>query len=234
MSDSWYNNVTVDVYKEYTELKRHQIKMLELLHKLDLKQSGDFLDIGCASGIFLEAMTKEFPAAQFSAMDYNDCMLEMAKEREYSKKVNIFRADAANLNIDSHFDLIHASGVLSIFEDFDKVLDGWIRLLNPRGYLVLFNRFNSSPIDLIIKHRNRFLHGDWETGLHTFSIQTVTEYLEKQNVEFEFVRFNLDLDLPKQADPVRSYTMQLVDGSRIVANGANLITEHYFLIIRNK
>jgi hypothetical protein len=68
----------------------------------------------------------------------------------------------------------------------------------------------------------------------SFSLRTIGEHLDKHDVDFEFKRFELPIDLDEYEDPIRNYTVKLESGEKMLINGANVITEPYFLIIRSR
>ena len=189
-----------------------------------------FLDLACAGGIFANAFKKDFPSFQIKGIDLDTKLIAKAKEN-YPGLESSFSCDDYEKLSNEKFDVIHASGILSVFENFEEALTQWIDLLSENGKFFLFNRFNSKDIDVLIRHRNNTKNYGWETGLNTFSINTLKRYLNSRTSLIKSKKFALPFDSGSTKDPIRSFTKTLKDQSRIVVNGANIITEHFFVII---
>ena len=224
-------NKQINAYLEQFDLKHQQLELLELIKDHNPQFNGRFLDIGCANGIFVEAANKLFPEAKFSGFDINQKLIRMASERITENNIIFFVSDIENLNPSEKYDIITASGILSIFDDYKLIIDKWLNWLDEKGRLYIFGRFNTEDIDTKIYFRNNFVGGDWESGLTSYSIQSVSKYLEKKNLKYQFKRFHLGIDLSKKQDPIRTYTVNCDNGSKMVINGANIIAEHYYLMI---
>ena len=224
-------NKDTDIYFEYETLKEHQKEMLLLMRENIFLPKGNFLDLACAGGIFANAFKKDFPSFQIKGIDLDTKLIAKAKENYPGLESSFSCDDCRKIPSNEKFDVIHASGILSVFEDFEEALTQWIDLLSENGKFFLFNRFNSKDIDVLIRHRNNTKNYGWETGLNTFSINTLKRYLNSKNLSHQIKKFALPFDLPEHNDPIRSFTKTLKDQSRIVVNGANIITEHFFVII---
>jgi trans-aconitate methyltransferase len=225
-------NTQVAVYKKKRKLKQHELEFKNLIKRLFSKHfQGDFLDIGCATGNAIKILKKLFPNSSITGIDINKKLIRIASKR-VNQGTKLINTSIEKYIPKNKFDLIIASGVLSIFNDCTENLKTWISWLKPKGILYIFGRFNSADIDTVIYFRN-LKHGNkWETGLTSFSLKTVKKFLEKQNVTFKFIRFKIKKDLKKQKNPICSFTQKLKNNSRIVINGANVIAEHFHLLIK--
>ena len=87
-------------------------------------------------------------------------------------------------------------------------------------------------MDTIVQFRNNVKGDDWEGGLSSYSVHTIGRFLSEKEYNYEFRRFKLEMDLQESDDPIRTYTITTSDGDRMVVNGANIIAEHYFLVIQ--
>lgn len=206
--------------------------MLQLIEAAHPGFSGAVLDIGCATGVLLEQLNDRFPGARCTGIDASAELIRRGRESLATRDIVLHVADAGVYEPDQAYDIVVASGVLSIWEDFAEPLERWLTWLAPAGALYLFNRFNSAPIDTIVRFRNHFTGGDWEGGLTSYSIATVRRWLEQRGYSAEFTRFHLPITLPRQPDPIRTYTVACDDGTQLVLNGANVLAEHHFAIIR--
>jgi trans-aconitate methyltransferase len=227
---SSYNRQT-DVYKEERELKYHELRMLELLRARFGAFRGSLLDVGCASGSFLAVLRQAFPSARLLGLDCDDTLLGIARERLRGRRVEIIPGDALDYRPPSPFDAIVASGVLSCFEDPLVALERWLSWLAPDGALFAFTCFNSADVDTRVRFRSRHRDHGWETGLTSYALRTVREFLERGGWKPTFERFELPIELERSEDPIRSFTLTLESGERIVTNGANVITELFFLTV---
>lgn len=224
-------NKDTEIYFEHESLKEHQKEMLLLMRDDISSSKGNFLDLACAGGIFANAFKNNFPSFQIKGIDLDSNLITKAKEDYPSLETSFSCENCRKISGKEKFDIVHASGILSVFEDFEETLTEWINLLSHNGRLFLFNRFNSKDIDVLIKHRNNTKNYGWETGLNTFSIETLKRYLTSRNLSYRLKKFSLSLDLPEDKDPTRSFTKTLDNKTKMVVNGANIITEHFFVII---
>lgn len=224
-------NLQVDAYRVPRQLKQHEKRQLELIREACPAFDGRCVDIGCANGTLIRGLTAAFPHARFVGIDTNTELLELA--RQSSPTVEFTQADALSYEPRERFDMAVASGVLSIFEDFTVPLDRWLSWLNPGAPLFVFGPFNSRDVDTIVRFRNNFTGSDWEGGLTSYSVHTIGRYLQAQGKSFAFERFDPSFDLAEREDPIRTFTVRLENGERMVISGANIVTEYFFLTIRN-
>ena len=200
------NKTQKEAYQSGRELKEHEAQLLD---KIILKFANDtisMLDIGCADGLFCRHLSKALPKSSITG-------------------------NAESFIPDQPFDLIVASGILSVFDDFEPLLKKWLSWLKPDGTMIVFGRFNSMDIDVKISFRNNLNQSGWEGGLNAYSIATVGKFLKNHGYKYEFSKFHLEKLIPKQDDPIRTYTVITEDGDKMIVNGANLIAEHFHLTI---
>lgn len=125
--------------------------------------------------------------------------------------------------------------MLSIFSDPGEVLRSWATWLAPAGRIYVFGRFNSQPIDTQILFRNHFnASPEWEGGLTSFSLEHISRGLENDGFEVEAKRFVFAGELAPSPNPIRTFTVDLANGSKLVMNGANVVAEHFFVIVTRK
>lgn len=230
------SNFQIEAYRKPRPLKQHERELLAIMQADYPELRGRVLDIGCAACAFIEAMTQVYPEADYTGFDISEELIAIAREKFDNKqiRVHLFVADAMEFQPDAPFDIIIASGVLSIFEHFEPVLDRWLSWLADKGTMYVFGRFNSADVDTIIRFRNNYTGGSWEGGPTAYSIRTVGRFLDKRGFDCEFKRFHLKIELPRNEDPIRTYTIRCKDDSLLVVNGANIIAEHYFLSVRKR
>ncbi len=228
-----YLNSQISTYKNDKKIRYHQLKTIKLINRYIYDFSGSFLDIGCANGIFTNYLSKKFKKINFLGVDISDELIKIAKSNTKTDNSNFLVKDIDLIRFSQKFDFICASGMLSNYERFEKPLLKWINLLNPKGILIIFGVFNSSNIDLQVKIRNNFTKTDWENGLTTYSIETVSKFLISKKINFRFHKFYLPIELKKQKDPIKTYTEVTREGKKIILTGANIVNEFFHLLIFN-
>lgn len=214
-------------------LKNHELALLDLIGNRVQDQGADtvFLDIGCADGLFLTALRERYPLAHLEGIEANESLIEQGKDRNAAAEIVIHPGDAYGYAPEKTYDVITASGILAVFDDPLAVLERWIGWLSPGGALFVFSLFNTQDVDTRVYFRNNYAPNGWETGLSAFSVESVRRHLGKLGVDFTFIPFELPIDLPKDENPIRSYTVRTEDGRRLVIAG-NILCEFHHLIIR--
>lgn len=226
-----------DVYKsepkEYFKLVRAEIgKMYSSDNEFSL------LDIGCASGGFLYYLRKEFPLANLAGMDVMKDLLSLVNDGIDGKKIITYLGDIASRETlpDSKYDVITMLGVLSIFDEFEKVLDNAVNMLDKKGVLMVFGIFNPEDLDVLIKSRKAGKKEEvWESGWNYFSKKSMEAYCEEHNLKYEWISFHFHLDIQKhENDPLRSWTIDLPGEQKMIVNGLQLVHHFYLLKITRK
>ena len=188
--------------------------------------------MGCADALFLKALVTSFIDWEFTGLEINDALLIRARKNINEDLVTLIEEDASTYASETGYDIITASGLLSVFDDPLVVLDNWIKLLKPGGKLFIFGTFNPFDMDMKISHRNNYNQSVWETGMHSFAQQTYARHLENRPVTLDFIPFKLPIDLEKDANPIRAHTVKDEMGNRIIIVG-NVIKHFYFMTITN-
>jgi ubiquinone/menaquinone biosynthesis C-methylase UbiE len=101
--------------------------------------SGDMLEIGSGSGAMAAELLRRFPDVRVTATDYDDSMVEAARDRlrEYGDRVHVKQANAAQLPFpDESFDAVLSFIMLHHVIDWEKALDEAVRVLRPSGRLL--------------------------------------------------------------------------------------------------
>ena len=80
------------------------------------------------------------------------------------------------------FDISFLTGVHSIFDETDILLDNLIYWTKPNGKLLITGLFNCFPYDVYIKYCKSKDHGNGivEPGWNMFSIETISKILNKK------------------------------------------------------
>lgn len=224
----------IDTYKKNCTLKNHQKKLLLIISKIFKKKKyGKILDIGCANGSFLNFFKKKYINYELFGIDTSKIMIKIAKNLKISES-KFFCKDFMTMNNKTKFDIVVSSGVLAFYDNFSKPINKMISLLKKDGHLFIFGTFNSENIDTLVKFRNNYNSSNWEKGLNSFSVNTISKFLKKKEIKFKFIKFNLPFSLKKKKNPILSYTFNINKKKKLILNGANIRLELYYLIIKKK
>ncbi len=222
----------IHTYKKSNKLRYHQkvlINMLLKTHGSNFK--GDVLDIGCASGALIRELNKKFKKSNFTGIDTSLDLIKIAKKKNISN-CKFLKKDFMNLKNKFKFNIIIAGGVLAFYDNFSLAINKMINLLKNNGYLYIIGTFNTENIDTLVKFRNNYTRSNWEKGLNSFSIKTISNYLKNKKLKFTFKKFNIPIFLRKNKNPIISYTIKTKKNSKILLNGANIRMELYYLLIK--
>jgi ubiquinone/menaquinone biosynthesis C-methylase UbiE len=119
------------------------------LKKLPVKKEDHILDMGCSIGAVSELLS--FCAGHVTGIDYNPDLLEEARQNHSQSNIDYILCDLReieNLEI-SIADGIWSSFVVSYFPDLEPVMNAWLKLLKPGGWLALVEMsdlFGHSPL----------------------------------------------------------------------------------------
>lgn len=223
--------------KEYFKFVKKEMEK-DFFRKQNGKiDSFKMLDVGCETGSFLTFIRHHFPETELWGMDIMPELLEELNtgQEAGTKPFHPFLGNIADETAlpNETFDIISMLGVISIFDDFRPVIKNLISLLREGGRIYIFGIFNPEDLDVLIKSRHSCEEKDtWETGWNTFSVTSVRKYCEKIGCQCEFMPFELPIDIPKHVDdPLRSWTLDMKDGRKMIVNGLQLVHHFYLLKI---
>ncbi len=226
------------------------IKLTELSDK-DIKISS-ILDAGCAAGEFAYLLKDKFSDAKISGFDILPELINKAYEEVAG--VNFFEANILDSKAasGSSFDAVTCSGVLSIFDNFQTVINNLIYWTKPGGYIFIHSLFSDYPFDVRVQYNasRDYGNGVLETGWNIFSKESISVFLESAKKEkqkkkadssegrgeliesFVFHDFNIKRELKKRSDLIRSWTFRDESGDLKITNGLNLLQPHAILQIK--
>ena len=225
--------------KLYLNEPRRNKEYFKLIYKEINNEFGSkcfsMMDIGCATGDFLHFAKSELQNVELYGIDVMPELLECV-----DSDIKIFCADIADCGTlptnPRKYDCITMLGVLSIFDDFQTVLDNVFRLLEDDGTFFLFGIFNPENIDILLKSKPSGLdfsdNVKWETGWNYFSKKTIQLFCENRGYNCNFIPFHIGMEISKhEDDPLRSWTEKTENGYMIV-NGLQLV--HHFYLCKIK
>lgn len=201
------------------------------------KDVAKVLDVGCATGEFIGFLSKCIPDARFVGVDVTEDLLD--EGRRLLPQAEFVNASALALPSElKDFDIVCAIGCMSIFDEtqIEAFWDNLLGAVRPGGLVLVLSPLNEFGVDAMIRHRKRpdGVAGDWESGWNIFSQETIREILQARGVELVLERFELPIDLPPSADPIRTWTMATANRERQLTNGLKLLVDHYFMVCKVK
>ena len=227
----------------YKEAKRIHLILADLLKKSVIekaKTSEDliFSDFGCAAGEFQYTLSKKFPYSKIEGYELLPMLVDKAKFMVPSavfKQGSVINKDTC---VASHSDFTTSLGVLSIFDSFETVLENLIYWTKSEGEIFVHSLFNDFDVDVNIKYNlsKEYPLKILESGSNIFSKKTISKYLNKRMdiKSFQYFDYDIDVDLLKHQDQLRSWTFKDENGKRYVTNGLSILQPHSILHIVKK
>lgn len=196
----------------------------------DLKKSRSILDVGCAKGAFLFHALKVNPDLECHGIDPAGELVEEAKKVKELNDSSFESTGLLEYKTDRKFDFVLASGVLSIFDSYEKPLERILELTRAGGKVFIFSGFNSRDVDVKIQFKNNESESpEWRSGINMFSQNTIETYLQGRVSQITWKKFPIQVDLPPSSDPMKAYTLTTKEAGKILVNGANIVREFYLL-----
>lgn len=193
---------------------------------LDASFKGKLCDFGCSAGQFLYYVRDLVPEASLFGMDINERLLESA--RNHVPSATFYQQSVLD-DGEFEFDISFMCGVLSSLDNFETVIGNLIKWTKKGGTIYITELFN--PYKATI--RSKYTLGNGESGnWNIFSQKEVDDFLfwTSKVTDCKFIEFKMPIDLAKQYDPVRSWTVN-TDNGRILTNGLCMIEPFYTLKI---
>ena len=134
-------------------------------------ENQNMLFVGVGTGADLELIRHK--ELNITAIDYSNEMLEKAKVKFKDSSIHFFNMDAQDMIFkDNQFDVVVGSLVLSVVPDADKCAKEMIRVLKPKGKIIIFDKFspkgkNLSPLKKAIRPLIRLLGTDIGVNFET-------------------------------------------------------------------
>lgn len=222
----------------YEKPKQMFTQIIDDIRKTGGTEQAVIVDFGCAAGEFAYALSKNFTAATIEGYDLLPELIEKARHVVPQAKFFVGSITDSNLCVKGHADFTLCTGVLSIFDAFEPIIDNLLKWTKPGGHVFLQGLFNDWPVDVNIKYNmsDDYGKGVLEAGWNVFSKKSVATWLDKRAdvAGFEWNNFEISVDLPRLDDPVRSWTLLDIEGKRVITNGLCLMQPHSILKIAKK
>ena len=193
-------------------------------------------DFGCAAGEFLYYLRGLLPNASLDGVDVMPSLLERAAKFVPSAKLQEGSVLDGNCKAKNQYDKSFLIGVHSIFDEFETCFSNLVKWTKPGGSVYIVGMFNPFPVDVLIKYKEskNYESDVYESGWNIFSQQSVSEFLSKNKKvnSSSFKKFDIPIDLPRQDDPIRSWTLRDYKDKRWIMNGLCILQPHYLLEIK--
>jgi len=109
----------------------------ETLKRLDITPGESLLDVGCGTGVLLEAIARSVPDTVLSGADPSDDMLEIAHKR-LGQVAHLKQGQAESLPFpDAAFDIVVSTSAFHYFRNPLCALKEMARVLRPTGHVVI-------------------------------------------------------------------------------------------------
>ncbi|MBE9185389.1 class I SAM-dependent methyltransferase [Microcoleus sp. LEGE 07076] len=111
---------------------------------------GTALDIGCGSGILAFELAKYYD--RVVAVDFSAKMLDIARQKRSSPKIEYIQMDASHLAVDRQFDLIVSDSTFHHLKHLPSTLQSLKKILNPHGKVVFLDNVSEVETPATIKY----------------------------------------------------------------------------------
>jgi cyclopropane fatty-acyl-phospholipid synthase-like methyltransferase len=164
-------------------------KLLKNILKKRLKKNStyDLLDIGCANGELLYYLNKKFKNINFHGADVRTDLINLAKK----KLPSIIKLERLDYNkkqiIKKKYDIIICSGVISIFDNLDIVMNNIKQSSTKDTFLYFFGSFNTYDFDTRVAYKDlNSKIKNFQSGWNLWSIKTIQSYFKKKIIKYPF------------------------------------------------
>jgi ubiquinone/menaquinone biosynthesis C-methylase UbiE len=160
----WYAIIGYDL-RTRIRISLYKEKILDIIKKLHLENNSYVLDAGCGTGYLIKTIEEKQPSVQIEAIDYSRSMLDRAAKRcEGLKNINFRQVDLnKRLPYSSNtFDAITCDNVLYAVPRPNFTLKEFLRLLKPKGRLVVVTPKLKIDVKAIVFHQLGSLNSFWQ------------------------------------------------------------------------
>ncbi len=182
--ESYFNDK--DLRKHIAFHLEHRKRFLDILIKqIKLLHPKNIIEVGCGTAIDSHYLAGLFKETNFSAIDVSTSAVAVAGRigRMLDSRVDISLGDMGAMKFDDcSFDIVFSQGVMEHFKDPLPYIKKQLRILKPKGLLVISVPQKFNPYT-IYKHR-RLKEGVWEYGWETeYSFGDLKELGSKFDLE---------------------------------------------------
>jgi len=171
----------------------------KLIEGCKITENSYVLDVGCGVGVTTCYLAKNI-GCNIVGIDLSDDMLKWARERAEKKKltdkVKFMQADAAKLPFDDNtFDAVISESVTTFIEDKQAAIEGYKRVVKPRGYIGLNEEvWVKPPTPEMTEYTANVIGGakpipenEWVKIMNNVGLQDVTSSLQCLSIPKQFI-----------------------------------------------
>ena len=209
--------------------------ILQCAREWGFDESGALYDFGCAAGEFESYLKAQCPGAAITGVEPLPQLVEKARSLVPGVSFLVASALDSTAVSENASDCTFCIGVHSIFDDPLPLFENLLHWTKASGLVMIFGLFNHYPLDVWQRVRKPGHAPDHrEVGWNMISQATVSAFLEAHPAvsEHRFVPFSIKIDIPPNADPLRSWTEKMESGERLIVNGSGLLHDLNVLQIR--
>ncbi|MDR1948211.1 MAG: class I SAM-dependent methyltransferase [Spirochaetaceae bacterium] len=156
---NWFNDMA-DGWDSYA---RHDMAKVELMiGLLNIKKGDTVLDVGTGTGVLLPLLSRFTNAADITAIDSAEKMIEAAKRKAGNTEIRFITGDALTYPFgESLFDFIICYSVFPHFDGKQTAIRRFGSLLRPGGLLAVLHSESREKINSVHVHAHSFeIKGD--------------------------------------------------------------------------
>ena len=186
------------------------------------------LDVGCASGDFLELIP--YPNVKCIGVDVSEELIRFAKSRNTNKNVNYYCVNILNEDFEFKIDIqfVTIFGTAVTIDNLQLLIEK-LMLLNPK-LIMLNDVVNVNGVDVICGYK-KDLNDEFNFAYNIRSFSTWEKILKTyENYSIRFEPYKMDTNLKRVKDPIRNFHSN-IDGEIVQRNGLDLILRPYNIYI---
>lgn len=201
-----------------------------------LTENCKVIDVGCATGALISYLKGRFPGFHFHGVDISDELIEIARQKVPEATFDVGSVFDLPDEGGEKFDVALLIGVLGVFDAAaaNQALKKLISSVRQGGVIYIFSQFNEFDLDVMMKYRrvgSQDAWDGWGVGWNNYSYHTVGAWLEGNCQSHRFIDFTMPFPLEPKENPIRSWTVDMPDGTRRLTNGLKLLVDLRFLEI---
>lgn len=187
LGEKWYRSHDDPIALLRAEAQLRNPWIIRRIHEFFSYKAGQIrvLDVGCGAGFLSNKLAEE--NFDVTAVDLSASSLEVARQRDHTRKVKYLQADAYSLPFENDtFDVVTSTDFLEHVSEPKKVLSEVARVLQPSGFF-FFHTFNKNWLSrlMVIKSLEWFIKNTPE-HLHVYDLfikpKDLRTWLENENM----------------------------------------------------
>ncbi len=216
-----------DRYKKPKEIFK---KLIQILKKEKKSKNLHLIDVGCAGGELLFNLRKNFDY-KLTGVDVDEKLLRKAKTK-CSKDIIFLKKDIFKNNFKGKkYDIIIFSGVLSIFQNGEKIFKNLMKILKKKGKIFIFDSFNiySYNLNITATKYNKNKKIFWYKNM--YSLDFIEKEAKKFKKKCKFFEFKMKANLKRNNKDLSLGWTETLSGRKIVTSGLGLIQNQFWVKI---